>query len=378
MCEDGLVRRLLMPGRLDALYGVDSTAAAAQAASSRGADSEARAAFGSGSLGSGGGPGAALRGECVAAAVKLHVNVEGGFGPTWEAQHAAQTALLYEAVDALAPSGLKSLARCLAGADALPVYRSSRAYATLQPLFDHAAACCPVATLQGATAPTSSKKKKKRNANRNRGRSNGDDNRQPAGSLPNSTIQSQLPAFFPPEAKEAKAARPGGAKLAASAAPTAEGKESSNIGNYGAKNSTASLSNENTVSAPAESKMGGIVDVDRYNNEPSLSHTADAKSVASTTDAKEQQQEEDYFSEDEDDNDDEPPENASSTLASATAVSFATVDFEEASENADQPQESRVGLGWVGSEAFLANRPWQPRTLPPLAGAPAATKGLRA
>ena len=373
VCEDGLVRRLLMPGRLDALYGTDTTATAAQAVSAKGADSEARTAFGSGSLGSGGGPGAALRGECVAAAVKLHVNVEGGFGPTWEAQHAAQTALLYEAVDALAPSGLKSLARCLAGADALPVYRASRAYPALQPLFDHAAACCPVETLQGATAPNSSKKKKKkRSSNRNRGRGNGDDDlRQPDGTLPNGTIQSQLPAFFPPEAKEAKAA-PGGAKITslAGTGAAAEGKESCYNSNKGAKNSMTT-SNEDALSARAESKMGGVVDFDRYGDEPNLSSTADAKGEPSATGAK-VQQEDDYCSEDEDVNDD-----ALLTGAGTTAVTFATVDFDEVSGNADQAQGPRVDLGWVGSAAFLANRPWQPRTLAPLASAPAATKGLR-
>jgi hypothetical protein len=28
-----------------------------------------------------------ILGSCLAAAIKLHVNVEGGFGPTWELQH---------------------------------------------------------------------------------------------------------------------------------------------------------------------------------------------------------------------------------------------------------------------------------------------------
>ena len=378
------MRRLLLPGRLDALFGADSAATAA------GAEDDARPgaarpavrpgrAFGG--VGSGGGPGGALRGECVAAAVKLHVNVEGGFGPSWEAQHVAQTALLFAAADALAPSGLKSLARCLAGADALPVCRTSRAFAALQPLFDHAAACCPVATLQGATAPTAAKKK------RNKSR-NGSDLRQPVGSRP-STIQSQLPAFFPPEAKQARAA-PGGAKglappaaAAAAAAAAAEGKEGSRDG--GGAKGVGAATNGQVSQARAESKAGGLAETNRYSDESNSVFAAEAKGERSATDAK--GLEEDDCSEDEDD---DSPEAASSALAAA--VAFATVDFGEAASISGTPPHGEAPttadaanaaatppttLGWVGSDAFLANRPWRPRTLAPLAGAPVATPGLR-
>jgi hypothetical protein len=77
-------------------------------------------------------------------------------------------------------------------------------------------------------------------------------------------------------------------------------------------------------------------------------------------------------------------------------VAFATVDFGESAsipasisgtpphgqapttaDAANAATTPPTNLGWVGSDAFLANRPWRPRTLAPLAGAPVATPGLR-
>ena len=102
-----------------------------------------------------------LRGAALATALKLHVNVEGGFGPTWALQHASTVEAILAAVDKLDDTALKGFARCLAGEDALPVSRASRAYPALKPVFDHALSCCPALSLQAACSPTAHRKKKK-------------------------------------------------------------------------------------------------------------------------------------------------------------------------------------------------------------------------
>ena len=54
-------------------------------------------------------------GTALATAVKLHVNVEGGYGPTWQLQHRETLASLLAAVDGLSDAAVKGFARCLAG-----------------------------------------------------------------------------------------------------------------------------------------------------------------------------------------------------------------------------------------------------------------------
>jgi hypothetical protein len=129
LCEDGLLKRLFNSQQqsLASLFPASSSSSISGAGNSgtsgnsgvsgdngghvsAGGGGDVSGSGGVSRVGSGGG--GSMAGECLAAAVKLHVNYEGGFGPSWELQHKNTVKLLFQAADnELAPSGLKAFAR---------------------------------------------------------------------------------------------------------------------------------------------------------------------------------------------------------------------------------------------------------------------------
>ena len=399
VCEDGLVRRLLLPGRLRELYGHDD-------------DDDNDDDCGGDGEGGGGARRAtrlkALAGEALAAAVKLHINVEGGFGPGWELQHREATAALFAAADGLGEgsasgnasasmqagggggghAALAHFARSLAGGDALPVHRASRAFAALAPLFDHAAACCPAAALEGACGPAAKKKPGKGRSGRGGGNRGGGgkaqaearaevradakaqtapggtaaatgDARRPAGEPPlsgnvtgtgtaSTVVQSRILAYLTPApAKEEAVGKAVGAKGALPArGPCLQEEEEEQQ----EARSEAKGGPENGAPASAEAKGAG----------------------AWGGEVREEKEDEEGEDEDEDE------EEASGGVGAKCGELSGLGALGGLGGLGGVVPALPAALGWVGSDAYLATRPWRPRTLPPLTGAsPEKTPGLR-
>jgi len=314
-------------------------------------------------------------GECLAAAAKLQVNVEGGFGPNWEAQHLDVTRLLLTAADALSGAGLRGLAKSLAGGDALPVNRASRAFKSLEPLFDHAGSCCPVETLQASCSPTNymAKKKKKK-------KSKGSNGRRPLGA-PADTF----PIRSGKSSGEAKA------ELRAEAKGEAKG-----LAFFGADG----VAQAKALPRPGECKQTAPPE------QPRGVAGAKAAFLDSDPEASPEEDEEKYDDNDaaEEEEEEEGAGEEGGTAPPWLRAGLATVEAPASpkgrgakaegpgapravlGEGLGQKEEgapagtSPAGLGWVGPERWRDTRPWRPRTLTPLPGSaqtPEKTRHLR-
>jgi len=326
ICESGIIRRLLVPGRLKTLFQCYE-------------------------------PSEAILGSCIAASVKLHVNIEGGFGPSWELQHRDMVNDLITLGDSLGPSGLVALAKSLAGGDAIPVNRASRAYPACAQLFNHAANCCPVESLEASCNPNE-KKKKNRNRNKNKNRN---DNRNPQkGKISIGNKKN-------PNTSNSRAAEEKSSPTISTDSSISQHKLLSHHQDNEPSSSSSSSKSSSFDSPPqikdesnkSSASFASSKKEDRFGENSGVS---ESKNDMSSESIHQNEEMKEHNDDNEDDDDDEVEEDE---------VELASNILEHNNDSSDPigvvPGDRQTGrFGWVGTDRYLNSRPWCPRTLPPL------------